>query len=124
MKVKKTKYKKDYRIPVVNIFPAVVWSIPLGQYLSNHVASGLTLCVCIAFVLTYYVMSIKPIIALVPCAASTVMLTGLVWVFADWIVDDGVRVIAKIVILVIVLFVEFGIFSNATVPWLQDKYDF
>ena len=124
MKVKKTKYKKDYGIPVVNILPAVVWSIPLGQHISNYAVGGWTLCICIAFVFFYYVMSIKPVIALVPCIASTVMLTGLVWVFADWIVDDVIRVIAKIIILLIVLFIEFGIFSNATVPWLQDKYDF
>jgi len=52
------------------------------------------------------------------------MLTGLIWVFADWIADDFIRIVTKVLILGIVIFIEFGIFSNATVPWLQDKYDF
>ena len=124
MRVMKSKYKKDYGIPVINLLPAVVWSVPIGQQLSKLVAGEWTFILCVAFVFTYYVLSIKPIVAVIPCVASVVMLTGLIWVFADWIVNDVIRVIAKIIILLIVLFIEFGIFSNATVPWLQDKYNF
>jgi len=120
----KVKYKKDYGIPIINILPAIVWSIPMAQFISPRIGDGISFCLCMIFIFAYYVLSIKPFIAIVPCVLSVIMLTGLIWVFADWIADDSIRIVTKVLILGIVIFIEFGIFSNATVPWLQDKYDF
>ena len=123
MKNRKINYKKDYGIPIINILPAIVWSIPLAQFISPRIGDGFAICMCLIFVIVYYILSIKPVVAVIPCLFSVIMLTGLMWVFADWILDDAIRIIAKVVILGMVIFVEFGIFSNATVPWLQDKYN-
>ena len=115
------KYQKNFGLPLINIIPAVVWSIPFHQKLFPDANFGLTLALCGAFVILYLYLSYKPIIAAVPCVAGVIMLTGLFWVFPDGIENMILRIGLKIIILVVAIFIELGIFANATVPWLEDK---
>jgi hypothetical protein len=45
----------------------------------------------------------------------------LFWVPADYIGNNVVRIIVKVLIAIVCGFVELGIFANATVPWLEGK---
>ena len=114
-------YNKNYKIPLVNIVPAVVWSIPLHQKLFPDASWWMTFGICAAFVMLYCVLSYMPIIAAIPCIAGVVIFTGLFWVFADYIGNDIARIIVKIVIVVFFGFMELAVFANATIPWLDSK---
>ena len=72
--------------------------------------------------LAYVVLSVMPVIAIVPCIASTIMYTAMLWGIADNIGHIVIRIIVKIVMLLFVVFAEFSIFSNATLRWLQKKF--
>jgi len=117
----KKKYQKNFGLPLINIIPAVIWSIPLHQRLFPDASFWLTLVLCGAFVMLYVYLSYKPIIAAAPCVAGAIMLTGLFWVFPDAIDNSVIRIVLKIVILAIAIFIELGIFANSLVPWLEDK---
>lgn len=75
----------------------------------------------IDFVALYWYLSLKPIIAVIPCMAGVVMFTALFWVFADYIGNTPVRIILKIIILGIAVMIELCIWINATLPWLEKK---
>lgn len=124
MKNKEDKYIKNYKIPMINLIPAIVWSVPITQVVSNYYESPITFISAIFFLILYYYLSIKPFVAMLPCIASCIMFTALFWVFADWIISDIPRILVKIVILSVTAIFEFAIFSNATLPWLQGKYNF
>ena len=40
---------------------------------------------------------------------------------ADYIGNNVVRIIVKVLIAIVSVFIELGIFANATVPWLEGK---
>ena len=111
------RYEKNYKLPMVNIIPAIVWSIPLHQKLFPDASWWGTL-----FVVVYWYLSMKPIIAAIPCVAGVVMFTALFWVFADYIGNIPARIIVKIIILGIAVMIEFCIWINATLPWLEKKF--
>ena len=117
----KKKYQKNLGLPLINIIPAVIWSIPLHQKLFPGASFWVTLALCGTFVAIYVYLSYKPIVAAVPCIASVIMLTGLFWVFPDAIENMVIQIILKIIILAIAIFIELGIFANALVPWLEGK---
>lgn len=116
------RYEKNYKLPMVNIIPAIVWSIPLHQKLFPDASWWGTLFLCAMFVVVYWYLSMKPIIAAIPCVAGVVMFTALFWVFADYMGNTLVRIILKIIILGIVVMIEFCIWINATLPWLEKKF--
>lgn len=116
------RYEKNYKLPMVNIIPAIVWSIPLHQKLFPDASWWMTFGLCAAFVALYWYLSIKPIIAVVPCMAGVVMFTALFWVFADYIGNTPARIVVKIIILAIAIMVELCIWINATLPWLEKKF--
>lgn len=116
------RYEKNYKLPMVNIIPAIVWSIPLHQKLFPDASWWGTLFLCALFVVVYWYLSMKPIIAAIPCVAGVVMFTALFWVFADYMGNTLVRIILKIIILGIVVMIEFCIWINATLPWLEKKF--
>ena len=116
------RYEKSYKLPMVNIIPAIVWSIPLHQKLFPDASWWGTLFLCALFVVVYWYLSMKPIIAAIPCVAGVVMFTALFWVFADYMGNTLVRIILKIIILGIVVMIEFCIWINATLPWLEKKF--
>lgn len=122
VQTKKTeKYQKNYGLPLINIIPAVVWSIPLHQKLFPDANFWMTLLLCGVFVIGYVALSMLPIIAAVPCIASGIMFTAMFWALVDAIGNNIIRILLKVVILAIAVLLELGIFSNAIVPWLQKK---
>lgn len=119
--IKISSYEKNYKIPLVNIVPAIVWSIPLHQKLFPDASWWMTFGICVAFVILYCALSYMPIIAAAPCIAGVVIFNGLFWVFADYIGNDIARIIVKILIAAFFCFMELALFANATVPWLESK---
>jgi hypothetical protein len=119
--IKTNSYEKNYKFPLVNIVPAVVWSIPLHQKLFPDANWWVTFGICAAFVILYCALSYMPIIAAVPCIAGVVIFTGLFWVFADYIGNDIARIIVKVVIVAFFGFIELAVFANATIPWLDSR---
>lgn len=117
----KKKYQKNFGLPLINIIPAMVWSIPLHQKLFPDASFWVTFGLCGAFVVVYLLLSYKPFVAAIPCIAGVIMLTGMFWVFPDAIDNVALRILIKTIILVITVFIELGIFANATVPWLEAK---
>ena len=120
--IKTNSYDKNYKIPLINIVPAVVWSIPLHQKLFPDASWWMTFGICTAFVVLYCALSYMPIIAAAPCIAGVVIFTGLFWVFADYIGNDIARNIVKVVIVVFFIMLEFCIWINATLPWFERKF--
>lgn len=116
------RYEKNYKLPMVNIIPAIVWSIPLHQKLLPDASWWGTLFLCALFVAVYWYLSMKPIIAAIPCVAGVVMFTALFWVFADYIGNIPTRIIVKIIILGIAVMIELCIWINATLPWMEKKF--
>ena len=117
----KPSYEKNYKLPLINIVPAVIWSIPFHQKLFPDAGWWMTFGLCTAFVVVYVALSYFPIIASVPSIAGVIILTALFWVPADYIGNNVVRIIVKVLIAIVCGFVELGIFANATVPWLEGK---
>lgn len=117
----KPSYEKNYKLPLINIVPAVIWSIPFHQKLFPDAGWWMTFGLCTAFVVVYVALSCFPIIAAVPSIAGVIILSALFWVPADYIGNNVVRIIVKVLIAIVCGFVELGIFANATVPWLEGK---
>ena len=118
---KKSSYEKNYKLPLINIIPAIVWSIPVHQKLFPEASWWMTFGLCTVFVILYCALSYMPIIAAIPCIASAVMFSGLFWVFADYIGNDIGRIVVKVLIVVVFGFMELAVFANATVPWLEGR---
>lgn len=75
-------------------------------------------CICSTL---YWYLSLKPVIAVIPCVAGVVMFTALFWVFADYIGNTPARIIVKIIILGVFIMIELCVWINATLPWLESK---
>lgn len=119
----KTKeYETNYAIPFLNIIAGMVWSVPILQKLLPNVDGIAALGIGAVITLVYVVLSVTPIVAIVPCIASVIMYTAMLWGLADNIGHDVIRIIVKIVVLLFVVFAEFSIFVNATLRWLQNKF--
>lgn len=119
----KTKeYQTNFVLPFLNAIAGMVWSIPILQNLLPGVEGIVALGVGAVITLVYVVISVMPVIAIVPCIASTIIYTAMLWGIADNIGHIVIRIIVKIVMLLFVVFAEFSIFSNATLRWLQNKF--
>lgn len=118
---KHEKYEKNYVFPFINIVPAVVWSIPIHQKFFPEAGFWIVALYTIAFIALYLYLSMKPIVAAVPCIAGVVIYTLTAWIPLNHIENNVVRIILKIITLGIVIIVEFAIWTNATLPWLQEK---
>ena len=81
----------------------------------------MTFGLCALFVIIYVTLSYLPIIVAVPAVAGVIIFTGLFWLFADYIGNQVARIIVKILIAAFFGLMEFAIFANATVPWLEGK---
>ena len=119
---KTKKYETNYGLPFLNAIAGMVWSIPILQNLLPGAEGISALGVGAVVTLAYVVLSVMPVIAIVPCIASTIMYTAMLWGIADNIGHIVIRIIVKIVMLLFVVFAEFSIFSNATLRWLQKKF--
>ena len=74
-----------------------------------------------AFVIVYVALSFIPWAVIIPGVASVIMYSALFWVFADYIGNQVVRIIVKVIIAAIFVLMEIAIFANATVPWLEGR---
>ena len=54
--------------------------------------------------------------------AAGILYTAILWGFADAIGHDVIRIIVKIVVVLLVIVVEFSVFGNATLEWVQYKF--
>ena len=116
-----TKYEKNYQFPMINLIPTIVWSIPVYQKASQIIGSIGAYATVAGFIVLYMVLSYMPVISLAPGIAGVIMLTAMLWAPTDHIGNNVARVIVKGLILVFIIMVEFCIWINATLPWLESK---
>ncbi len=117
----RSKYEKNFKFPMINLIPAIVWCIPVHQKLSPIIGTAGAYGVVAAFFVLYILLSYVPIVALAPGIASVIMLTGMFWAPADHIGNNVVRIIVKGAILMIMILIEFCVVINATLPWLERR---
>lgn len=115
-------YVRNDKMPLINLIPAIVWSVPVYQKVSPHVSTWITFGICAIFLIAYVFLSYKPLIAVVPCVGAVIMFTAIVWAPMDYIGNDVVRIIVKVLVLIICILMEFAVWVNATLPWLQRKF--
>ena len=118
---KTSKYEKNFKFPMINLIPAIIWCIPVHQKMTPIIGTAGVYGVVAAFFVLYILLSYVPIVALAPGIASVIMLTGLFWAPADHIGNNVVRIIVKGIILLIIVLIEFCVVINATLPWLERK---
>lgn len=115
-------YIRNAKMPLINLIPAIVWTVPLYQKVSPIMTGWITFMACAMFLALYVFLSYKPLIAVAPCVGSVIMFTAIAWAPMDHIGNNVVRIIAKIVALAICILIEFAVWVNATLPWLQKKF--
>jgi hypothetical protein len=120
--IKMDSFQKNFKLPFVNLIPAFIWSIPLHQKLFPDASWWTTFALCGLFIIVYMVLSFLPIITVAPCVAGVIIFTALAWAPADMIGNNVVRIIVKIVILAFFIMLEFCVWINATLPWLERKF--
>ena len=116
-----SKYEKNYKFPLINLIPAIVWCIPVHQKISPLAGTMGEFIVVAAFFMLYVLLSYVPIAALDPGVASVIMMTAMLWAPADHIGNNVARIIVKGIILAIMVLIEFCVLINATLPWLERK---
>ncbi len=117
----KKTYEKDYKVPFINLIPAIIWSIPVHQKLYPDAGFWVTTGLTGLFLVLYIFLSMKAWVAIIPCVAGVIMFTAIFWAPADHIGNNIVRIIVKAVIFLIAIAVELFIFGNATLPWLESR---
>ena len=117
----RSKYEKNFKFPMINLIPAIVWCIPVHQKLSPLAGTMGAFIAVAAFFMLYVLLSYVPIAALAPGVASVIMMTAMLWAPADHIGNNVARIIMKGIIFAIMVFIEFCVLINATLPWLERK---
>lgn len=120
---KEKQYQMNFILPFLNLLAGIVWSIPLLQKVFSGVEGIASLGIAAVFVLLYLLLSALPVVSIVPCIAGGIIYTVMLWGIADHIGYDVVRIIVKIVALLLAIFVEFSVFVNATLGWLQKRHN-
>ena len=115
-------YETNFMLPFLNLLAGIIWSIPVLQKIFPDVEGIASLGIGAIFTLAYVVLSVIPVIAIVPCVASGIMYTAILWGLVDGISHEVILILAKIMILLIVIVIEFSVFGNATLRWLQHKF--
>lgn len=118
---KTSKYEKNFKFPLINLIPAIVWCIPVHQKLSLLAGTMGAFIAVAAFFILYVLLSYVPIAALAPGVASVIMMTAMLWAPADHIGNNVARIVVKGIILAIMVLIEFCVLINATLPWLERK---
>ncbi len=118
---KTSKYEKNFKFPLINLIPAIVWCIPVHQKLLPFIGAMGAYIAVAAFFILYILLSYVPIAALAPGVASVIMMTAMLWAPADHIGNSIARIIVKCIILAIMVLIEFCVLINATLPWLERK---
>ncbi len=117
----RSKYEKNFKFPMINLIPAIIWCIPVHQKLTPLVGTMGAYIAVAAFFVLYILLSYVPIAALAPGIGGVIILTALFWAPADHIGNNVARIIVKAVILIIAIMIELCIVINATLPWLERK---
>ena len=117
----RSKYEKNFKFPMINLIPAIVWCIPVHQKLSPLAGTMGAFIAVAAFFMLYVLLSYVPIAALAPGVASVIMMTAMLWAPADHIGNNVARIIMKGIIFAIMVFIELCVLINATLPWLERK---
>lgn len=112
-------YEPQVKLAFLNLLAGAVWAVPFVQKVFPNVNGFVGLLIGFVFAIVFVLVSFMPVIAIVPCVASGIMYTAMLWGFADGIGHDVWQVVVKIIILLIVVLVEFSIFGNATLRWAQ-----
>lgn len=120
--IKTKSFEKNYKLPFINLIPAVVWSIPIHQKLFPNASWWTTLGLCTAFVVVYLILSFLPLITVVPCVAGVIIFTAFAWMPADMIGNNVVRIAVKAIILIFFIVLELCVWINSTLPWLERKF--
>ena len=115
-------YETNFMLPFLNLLAGIIWSIPVLQKVFPEIEGIASLGVGAVFSLLYVVLSVLPVIAIVPCVASGIMYTAILWGLADDISHGVIQMVVKAIILLVIIFIEFSIFGNATLRWLQHKF--
>lgn len=115
-------FEKNFKLPFINLIPAIVWSIPFHQKLFPDAGWWMTFGLCALFVIVYVTLSFLPVITIVPCVAGVVIFTALAWAPANLIGNNIARIIVKGVILVFFILLELCVWINVTLPWLERKF--
>lgn len=93
--VKTSKYEKNFKFPLINLIPAIVWSIPVYQKAEPMIGTLGAYGVVAVFFIAYVLLSYVPVIALVPAVAGVIMMTAMLWAPADHIGNNVVRIIVS-----------------------------
>lgn len=115
-------YQPEVKLAFLNLIAGIIWAIPFVQKVFPNVNGFVGLGIGFAFMVAFVFLSFMPVIAIVPCVAAGIMYTAILWGFADGINHNVWQIVVKIFILVIVIFIEFVVFGNATLQWAQYKF--
>ena len=115
------QFEKNFKFPMIQLIPGIIWSIPLHQKLFPNASWWMTFGLCTAFVIAYLILSYLPLISAAPCIAGAIIFTMLLWAPADFIGNNIVRIIVKVLIIAFVILLELCVFINATLPWLEGR---
>lgn len=115
-------YKPEVKLAFLNLLAGIIWAIPFVQKVFPDVNGIAGLGIGFLFMVVYVILSFIPVISIVPCVAAGILYTAILWGFADAIGHDVIRIIVKIVALLLVIVVEFSVFGNATLEWMQYKF--
>ena len=82
---KTSKYEKDFKFPLINLIPVIVWCIPVHQKLLPLVGTMGAYIAVAVFLVLYVILSFVPIAAVAPGIASVIMMTAMLWAPVDHI---------------------------------------
>ena len=72
--VKTSKFEKNYKFPLINLIPAIVWGIPVYQKMQPVIGTAGAYGAVAGFLILYITLSYLPIAALIPAIASLIIL--------------------------------------------------
>ena len=75
-----SKFEKNYKFPMINLIPAIVWSIPIYQKVSPLFGTLGAYGAVAVFIVLFMTLSYLPFIAAAPGVAGVVMLTAMLWI--------------------------------------------
>lgn len=115
-------YQPEVKLAFLNLVAGIIWAIPFVQKVFPNVNGFVSLGIGFIFMVAFVFLSFMPVIAIVPCVAAGIMYTAILWGFTDGINHNVWQIVVKIFILLIVIFIEFVVFGNATLQWVQYKF--
>lgn len=119
----KKNYEMNYQVPMINIIPGIIWSIPLAQKFLGGFGTLATFGICAAFAMLYVFLTFMPIISILPCVGGAIIYIGMIWSPIGLIDNDIVRIGLKVIVVAFIGLLEFTLVGNATLPWLEGKTD-